>query len=70
MGGMTAAVVGVLVIGAVLLHRRKAKKIPSEVLPESPREVSSPLKIAAMRYAKGEITEEEYEEMRSVLEKR
>jgi len=45
-----------------LNHKIKKKEIPSK------EEVLDPLKILQLRYAKGEITKEQYEEMKKVLQ--
>ena len=57
----------------IVVRKRKPKPVP--VAPSEPEELppteveSDVLKALKDRYAKGEITKEEYEKLRSVLEK-
>jgi hypothetical protein len=62
------------VAGAVILLRRRAKRPPPPPPAQTTGEgvetikETEPLRILKMRYAKGEITREEYEEIRKTLE--
>jgi putative membrane protein len=61
---MMLAVWGVIVAGAVLLLRFVAPRTGSRPTPSE-----SPLEFLKQRYAAGEITREQYESMREVLQK-
>ncbi|MBU7009739.1 MAG: SHOCT domain-containing protein [Theionarchaea archaeon] len=74
---VVVGIIVVVVVVIVIVKRRKpaVKEIPleEEVLPPEGEEVlepeKDPLQVLKDRYARGEITKEEYEDLKSVLEK-
>jgi uncharacterized membrane protein len=70
-GGIVAVVIVIIAISSyILLTRQKGRthKSSSRKEPESQEQVQDHIKILKMRYAKGEITKKEYEQMRKDLE--
>jgi uncharacterized membrane protein len=70
-GGIVAVVIVIIAISSyVLLTRQKGRthKSSSRKEPESQEQVQDHTKTLKMRYAKGEITKKEYEQMRKDLE--
>ena len=62
------AVVGVIVVIAVVAVALMARRKPEAPKPETPKpKLTRPLKVLAERYAKGEITKEEYEDIKLTL---
>jgi uncharacterized membrane protein len=71
-GGLVMlAILGMLVYLTITMIRRnrsgRATVVPPVATPMAPATVPTPLEIAQMRYARGEITREEYETLRQDL---
>jgi len=69
-GAAVGTVIVVAVVAVALMARRKPEAPePEAPEPEAPEpKITRPLKALSERYAKGEITKEEYEEIKLTLE--
>lgn len=73
--GGVFCILGGLILGIVLIavglnkqSRREETKILVDAISKSPTSKETPLEILKMRYAKGEITKEDFEQMKKDLE--